>query len=100
MRLRKLGITTTGSGTATTNAPQTQSSVLTSEKDKEMLCPTDAQNSNDLAALVEATGAHNKNGKQIMMRAPTLTTMSWTTLFPMHPCCVTGPYQENGTSVG
>lgn len=30
---------------------------------------------------------------QVMLRAPTLTTASWTTLFPMYPCIVTGPYQ-------
>lgn len=33
----------------------------------------------------------------ILMRTPTYTTTTWTTLFPMHPCMVTGPYQEGGT---
>lgn len=39
----------------------------------------------------------SRNGKgQAHNKAPaTLTTTSWTTLFPMHPCVVTGPYQEN-----
>lgn len=31
----------------------------------------------------------------VLLRAPTPTTTTWTTLFPMHPCVVTGPYQEN-----
>lgn len=35
----------------------------------------------------------NSNLDQVMLRAPTLTTASWTTLFPMYPCVVTGPYQ-------
>lgn len=34
----------------------------------------------------------------IMSRCPTITTTTWTTLFPMHPCMVTGPYQEGGTA--
>lgn len=34
---------------------------------------------------------------QFLMRTPTYTTTTWTTLFPMHPCMVTGPYQESGT---
>lgn len=29
-------------------------------------------------------------------RAPTYATTTWTTLFPMRPCMVTGPYQEGG----
>ncbi|KAJ3653599.1 hypothetical protein Zmor_012841 [Zophobas morio] len=29
---------------------------------------------------------------EVMIRSPTLTTMSLTTLFPMYPCIVTGPY--------
>ena len=35
-----------------------------------------------------------KNKNELLLRAPTLTTVSVTTLFPMHPCIVTGPYQE------
>lgn len=31
----------------------------------------------------------------VLLRAPTLTTMSITTLFPMYPCTVTGPYKDN-----
>ncbi|XP_075233048.1 methylcytosine dioxygenase TET-like [Lycorma delicatula] len=36
------------------------------------------------------------HSSQILMRSPTYTTTTWTTLFPMHPCMVTGPYQEGG----
>lgn len=32
--------------------------------------------------------------RDVKLRAPTLTTMTVTTLFPMYPCIVTGPYQE------
>ncbi|XP_065359292.1 methylcytosine dioxygenase TET isoform X2 [Calliphora vicina] len=42
-------------------------------------------------------GSEPKNEK-VALRAPTLTTTSWTTLFPMHPCVVTGPYQEGNSS--
>lgn len=43
------------------------------------------------------SGKGRKGSKAKMaMRAPTLTTTSWTTQFPMHPCVVTGPYQEAG----
>ncbi|KAK6620540.1 hypothetical protein RUM43_010832 [Polyplax serrata] len=35
-------------------------------------------------------------GEKILLRSPTYTTTTWTTLFPMRPCMVTGPYQEEG----
>lgn len=79
MRLRKLGINTSGS----TNQEKSKSDDKDKEKEKDLDFETLMRNS-------------SKNGKQIMMRAPTLTTVSWTTLFPMHPCVVTGPYQEGG----
>ncbi|XP_045469802.1 DNA N6-methyl adenine demethylase isoform X3 [Harmonia axyridis] len=34
-----------------------------------------------------------KPAKDILVRAYSLPTFSWTTLFPMHPCITTGPYQ-------
>lgn len=40
----------------------------------------------------------NREKEEVSLRAPTLTTTSWTTLFPMHPCVVTGPYQEGGNN--
>lgn len=89
MRLRKLGITTTTASTTTTiTNMQAQSGINSDDKEK------DKEKEIDLAALIKAS--NGKNGRQIMMRAPTLTTVSWTTLFPMHPCMVTGPYQDGG----
>ncbi|KAL0266559.1 UNVERIFIED_CONTAM: hypothetical protein PYX00_009071 [Menopon gallinae] len=35
-------------------------------------------------------------GERMLVRVPTYTTTTWTTLFPMRPCMVTGPYQEGG----
>lgn len=35
-----------------------------------------------------------QDSKDVVLRAPTLTTLSLTTIFPMYPCIVTGPYQE------
>lgn len=34
-----------------------------------------------------------KPAKDLLVRAYSLPTFSWTTLFPMHPCITTGPYQ-------
>lgn len=39
-----------------------------------------------------------KCSTHVLMRSPTYTTTTWTTLFPMHPCMVTGPYQEGGAA--
>lgn len=78
MRLKKLGITTSPNGNQDKKGE---------EKDKEK------EHDLDLVALIQNSV---KNNKQVMLRAPTLTTVSWTTLFPMHPCVVTGPYQDNG----
>lgn len=86
MRLRKLGITSTSNSTTTTTTNTQEKSKTVQEEEKESKI--------DLAALIKASTG--KNGRQIMMRAPTLTTVSWTTLFPMHPCMVTGPYQDGG----
>ena len=33
--------------------------------------------------------------KAVILKTPTVTTTTWTTLFPMYPCIVTGPYQES-----
>ncbi|XP_057664950.1 methylcytosine dioxygenase TET isoform X1 [Diorhabda carinulata] len=35
-----------------------------------------------------------KTNNDIVVRAPTLPSQSFTTVFPMYPCIVTGPYQE------
>lgn len=36
----------------------------------------------------------NKMGSGVR-KSTTVTTTTWTTLFPMYPCMVTGPYQGN-----
>lgn len=52
-----------------------------------------------LAGPASSTVGHVQfyNGTHVLLRCPTVTTTTWTTLFPMHPCMVTGPYQEGGT---
>lgn len=101
MRLKKLGLTpptpTPGPNSispATTPGPdQKPPTVAEKWKNNENTIPGGYSS---LAELVEATNSSRKSG-QIMLRTDTQTTMSWTTLFPMHPCTVTGPYQESGT---
>ena len=80
MRLRKLGVTTSSGSTTTTITsaiPMSKSSV-----------PSTA-----------SADRPPRNSSQFVMRTPTYTTTTWTTLFPMHPCVVTGPYQESGAFV-
>lgn len=105
MRLKKLGLNPPTPGTpgpnsnsvspATTPGPERQISAADKWKNSN---GTDAipGGFSSLAALVEATAAARRSG-QLMLRTDTHTTMSWTTLFPMHPCTVTGPYQESST---
>lgn len=102
MRLKKLGLNPPTPGTP---GPNSVSPATTPCPDpRQTPNPEKWKNNEDtipggyssLAALVEATNAARKSG-QIMLRTDTQTTMSWTTLFPMHPCTVTGPYQESGT---
>lgn len=102
MRLKKLGLTPPATPTP---GPNTPSPASTPVPDRQTPIPEKWKNDSEnaipggyptLSALVEATTAAKKSG-QLMMRTDTQTTMSWTTLFPMHPCTVTGPYQESGT---
>lgn len=103
MRLKKLGLNPPTSNTsgpnsntvspASTPGPGRQTPVGDKWKNSEDSIPGGYSS---LSALVEATNAARRSG-QIMLRTDTHTTMSWTTLFPMHPCTVTGPYQESGT---
>lgn len=44
-----------------------------------------------------STGPRSAGPGPALVRAETHTTTSWTTLFPMHGCTVTGPYQESAT---
>lgn len=75
MRQRKNGTATT-SGTTTTT---TSTNVNTS--DIQHLLPT-----------------VKDSGFRQVAKIPTHATTTWTTLFPMHPCIVTGPYQESASS--
>ena len=75
MRRRKLGIS--NAAAATTPSPQTTTTAAPSSP---------------------GVGVESKPSSQLMMRSPTYTTMTWTTLFPMHPCMITGPYQEGGAT--
>lgn len=42
----------------------------------------------------DTSGFFESSNNQVMLRAPTLTTPSLTTLFPMYPCIISGPYQK------
>lgn len=103
MRLKKLGLNPPTPGMPGPNS-NSVSPASTPGPDPRQLAVEKWKNNEDaipggyssLAALVEATNVARKSG-QIMLRTDTQTTMSWTTLFPMHPCTVTGPYQESGT---
>lgn len=55
-------------------------------------------NVNEIANENSASSVEQAKDGKAPLLAPTLTTTSWTTLFPMHPCVVTGPYQEGNTS--
>lgn len=89
MRLRKLGI---AASTTTVSSPSIANQST----------PTIAMNpintTNEKTASLPSSLQHIPSvpSSQFMMRSPTYTTMTWTTLFPMHPCMITGPYQEGG----
>lgn len=91
MRLRKLGITTSsannsgsssGGGNTGSNGSGNGSS--------------NSGSVTDLIHLLPHADRPPTYMSQFLMRTPTYTTTTWTTLFPMHPCMVTGPYQEGG----
>lgn len=107
MRLKKLGITVTTAGTTTSNANMTQASATVAtpgaansffNKYEKMKDSIKEEMSGRFSSQPPAGDGSSgeKSSKQMMMRASTSTTMSWTTLFPMQPCMVTGPYQESG----
>lgn len=104
MRLKKLGLNPPTPGTPGPNSNSASPASTPGLEQRQTPGAEKWKNNEDtipggyssLAALVEATNAARRNG-QIMLRTDTHTTMSWTTLFPMHPCTVTGPYQESGT---
>jgi hypothetical protein len=89
MRLRKLGIATSsansGSNSGSGNAGSNGSG--------------NGGNNGSVADLIHLLPHADRPpsySSQFLMRTPTYTTTTWTTLFPMHPCMVTGPYQEGG----
>jgi hypothetical protein len=88
MRMRKLGMTTS----STTSA---SSSTANSSTSTTVTSPGGTTNEKTLP-LPPLPHIPNVPSSQFMMRSPTYTTMTWTTLFPMHPCMITGPYQEGG----
>ncbi|XP_045493145.1 DNA N6-methyl adenine demethylase isoform X1 [Colias croceus] len=104
MRLKKLGLNPPTPGTPGPNSNSVSPASTPTPDQRQTPNPEKWKNNENyipggyssLTALVEATNTAKKKG-QIMLRADTQTTMSWTTLFPMHPCTVTGPYQESGT---
>lgn len=53
--------------------------------------PSDFDSSFDSSSLISSLG---KYSSEVVLRAATLPTCSVTTMFPMYPCMVTGPYQE------
>lgn len=46
----------------------------------------------------QSQSSEQSKNEKVALHAPTLTTTSWTTLFPMHPCVVTGTYPEGNSS--
>lgn len=92
MRLRKLGVTTS---TASTPSSTANNSSMTTPSPTAATSPgsTTSEKTTPLPPLPHIP---NVPSSQFMMRSPTYTTMTWTTLFPMHPCMITGPYQEGG----
>ncbi|KZC07058.1 Methylcytosine dioxygenase TET2 [Dufourea novaeangliae] len=88
MRLRKLGVASTNATTTTSTSSSTVSQPSTPST------PTSPAIINDKSTPIPHIP--NVPSSQFMMRSPTYTTMTWTTLFPMHPCMITGPYQEGG----
>lgn len=89
MRLRKLGVATT-TATTTTNSSTTSQSLSTPSTPSSPATAAISEKSTPLPYIPSVPSS------QFMMRSPTYTTMTWTTLFPMHPCMITGPYQEGG----
>lgn len=88
MRLRKLGVTTSTISSSMSSSTTNSSTSTTAT--------SPGSSSGKTTPLPSLTHIPNVPSSQFMMRSPTYTTMTWTTLFPMHPCMITGPYQEGG----
>lgn len=95
MRLRKLGITTTATTTSTSAATNSQtcpspstpscSSQQTSTTDFVNLVPNTENNSSS-----STSSSSSVQTSQYMPRTATFPTITWTTLFPTHPCMTSG----------
>jgi hypothetical protein len=91
MRLRKLGITTSSANSGGSNSGGGNTGSNGSGNG--------GGNNGSVADLIHLLPNADRPPSytsQFLMRTPTYTTTTWTTLFPMHPCMVTGPYQEGG----
>ncbi|KAK0178727.1 hypothetical protein PV327_007590 [Microctonus hyperodae] len=88
------------STTATTIPASTTSMSLnnlnTSSQTAAMIEENSTTSTGDIDKLQPLPHIPNVPSSQFMIKSPTYTTMTWTTLFPMHPCMITGPYQEGG----
>lgn len=92
MRLRKLGVTT-----STNSSNNALSSSMSNNSSTPTVATSPGSTTNDKTPpLPSLPHIPNVPNSQFMMRSPTYTTMTWTTLFRMHPCIITGPYQEGG----
>lgn len=89
MRMRKLGVTTSSASSSASSSTANPSTPTTATS-------PGSTTSEKLTPLPPLPHIPNVPSSQFMMRSPTYTTMTWTTLFPMHPCMITGPYQEGG----
>ena len=94
MRLRKLGVTSTAATTTTTTTSSSSSS--TSQSLPAPSTPASPASATSTEKSTPLPYIPSVPSSQFMMRSPTYPTMTWTTLFPMHPCMITGPYQEGG----
>lgn len=95
MRLKKLGNAQVNSTPNTPGTPSTGKNLVDNVSENIDNCDLGGSFECDNVSGEDVKSSIGGNNKQIIIRAPTLTTMSWTTLFPMHPCVVTGPYQES-----
>jgi hypothetical protein len=91
MRLRKLGITTSSANSGGSNSGGGNAGSNSSGNGS-----SNNGSVTDLIHLLPHTDRPPTYTSQFLMRTPTYPTTTWTTLFPMHPCMVTGPYQEGG----
>ncbi|KAF7268000.1 hypothetical protein GWI33_018801 [Rhynchophorus ferrugineus] len=55
----------------------------------------ESQSDHDLSLDSSLNSSLEKCSGEVMLRAATAPTISVTTMFPMYPCMVTGPYQEH-----